>query len=163
MTGRVLRRSQLGEAFDDEEYLSGVIGACQELVRYAIRRATALDQRSVRLCRDYVAEVKSQLLSFDFRNGPLRRKFDGVKYAERRCEDLLYELSLAGLELGPADAEGQDSALDPDEWAQLQAAYAAYDETRENVIKGCRDVQKAAKQAVYATQRGDAPKAERLI
>jgi hypothetical protein len=30
------------------------------------------------------------------RNGPLRRKFDGIKYVARKCEDLLYELSLSG-------------------------------------------------------------------
>lgn len=166
-TGTVLRRSELGPKFDDEEYLSGIIGTCQDLVRYALRRATAIDKRSVVLCRNFVSEVKAQLVGFDFRNGPLRRKFDGVKYAERRCEDLLYELSLSEESSRTAAGEQQDgrgeSILDQDEWTQLQESYAEYDATRELVIKGCRDVQKAAKQAVYATQRGDTKKAQQLI
>mmetsp|Transcript_22102 Transcript_22102/g.67901 ORF Transcript_22102/g.67901 Transcript_22102/m.67901 type:complete len:330 (-) Transcript_22102:809-1798(-) len=94
-TGQVLSRAAAGSDFDDEEYLSGVIGACQELAHYSLRRATALDIDSVRMCRDFIADVKTELLGFDFRNGPLRRKFDGVKYAQRRCEDMLYELSFS--------------------------------------------------------------------
>lgn len=35
-------------------------------------------------------------MEFDFRNGPLRRKFDGVKYDVRKIDDILYELSLVG-------------------------------------------------------------------
>lgn len=35
-----------------------------------------------------------QLLKLDFRNGPLRKKYDAVKYAVRKLETLLYELSL---------------------------------------------------------------------
>ena len=45
---------------------------------------------------DGVSKLHEALLEFDFRNGPLRRKFDGLKYALRRLEDVLYEQSLAG-------------------------------------------------------------------
>ena len=31
--------------------------------------------------------------------------------------------------------------LDMEDWAQLAAAYKLHDETRENVIKRCRDMQ----------------------
>jgi hypothetical protein len=34
------------------------------------------------------------MLEFDFRNGPLRRKYDGLKYALKTIEDVLYEASL---------------------------------------------------------------------
>merc|ERR1719188_1616374 len=94
-TGMVLPRSSIGQTFEDEEYLAGVILTAQELTRYALRRATVIDRESVRLCRGFISDVKAQLMGFDFRNGPLRRKYDGVKYAERKCEDLLYELSLS--------------------------------------------------------------------
>lgn len=47
----------------------------------------------------------AQLIKFDFRNGPLRKKYDSVKYAVRRLETLLYELSLTrATEVGAADA-----------------------------------------------------------
>jgi hypothetical protein len=41
------------------------------------------------------------LAEFEFRNGNLRRKFDGVKWGVRRTEDLLYELSIVGLSAPP--------------------------------------------------------------
>ena len=34
------------------------------------------------------------MLEFDFRNGPLRKKYDGLKYALKTVEDVMYELSL---------------------------------------------------------------------
>jgi hypothetical protein len=41
-----------------------------------------------------VHALNGQLMGFDFRNGPLRRKYDGVKWGLRRLEDLLFEQSL---------------------------------------------------------------------
>lgn len=38
-----------------------------------------------------------------------------------------------------------------------------YDEQRESIIKGSRDVQKAAKQAVFALHRGDKTRASTLL
>ena len=35
------------------------------------------------------------MIEFDFRNGPLRRKYDGLKYAVKKIEEILYELSLS--------------------------------------------------------------------
>jgi len=50
-------------------------------------------------------------MSFDFRNGPLRRKYDGVKWGLRRLEDLLFEQSLlTGPEPGGAARGGKPSA-----------------------------------------------------
>ena len=34
-------------------------------------------------------------LKFDFRNGALRKKYDGLKYTLRKMENTLYELSLS--------------------------------------------------------------------
>lgn len=66
----------------DEEYLAGAcMGLCQDLSRYALGRATARDARSVQQARDLVNEILDYLLQFDFRNGFLRRKYDGTKYA----------------------------------------------------------------------------------
>eukprot|EP00930_Biecheleria_cincta_P082848 TRINITY_DN72499_c0_g1_i1.p1 TRINITY_DN72499_c0_g1~~TRINITY_DN72499_c0_g1_i1.p1 ORF type:complete len:533 (-),score=102.02 TRINITY_DN72499_c0_g1_i1:50-1603(-) len=160
-SGKCMPRGRQSD-LDDEEYISGLIKTCQELTHYAMRRATMLDQHSVKLCRGFVGDLKAELLGFDFRNGPLRRKFDGVKYAERRCEDLLYELSFVD---GPTDVTSGtgESTVDQEEWETLRKAYADYDAARENVIKGCRDVQKAAKQAIFAAQRGDRKRSAKLI
>jgi predicted translin family RNA/ssDNA-binding protein len=60
-------------------YLSGVMSVCQELVRYAVGQATHGHAGSVLLCKELVDAVHAKLIEFDFRNGPLRRKFDGIK------------------------------------------------------------------------------------
>ena len=40
-------------------------------------------------------KTNRRLLKFDFRNGSLRKKYDGVKYVVRDCEKILYDLSLS--------------------------------------------------------------------
>jgi hypothetical protein len=170
------------------------------------------------------------MLEFDFRNGPLRRKYDGLKYALRGVEDILFELSL---HLPPAAAPtaaapptaaesttGEQAEESKDDEAravkkmrievtEVVAAAAdgseevnagqnpqlllqqqvspeatpagaclyiyingaeldgirqrmeAFDQLRELVIKDSRDVQKLAKQAIFAVirnQLGDAQK-----
>lgn len=66
----------------DEEYLAGAcMGVAQDLSRYAMGRATARDFASVQKARDIIQEILEYLLQFDFRNGFLRRKYDGTKYA----------------------------------------------------------------------------------
>lgn len=94
--------SSLRRAVTDEEYLGGAcIGLCHELARYAVQRAaTALKDpeavASVQRARDVINSVLEELLQFDFRNGPLRRKYDGTKYELKTVETILYELSVAG-------------------------------------------------------------------
>ena len=145
----------------DAEYVSGLLGAAQDLSRYATSRATAGDVRSVALCREQVAALHAALLEFDFRNGPLRRKFDGLKYAARRLEDMIYEQSLAGRAYAPPlpeesqegvvesradDAASDETNAEPCVLSSLRAIRERFelaDAARESVIKKSRDVQKA--------------------
>ena len=81
----------------DEEYLGGAcMGLSHDLHRYGLGRATVRDVYSVRLASNLVSEIHQYLLGLDFRNGPLRRKYDGVKYALKGLETILYELSVTG-------------------------------------------------------------------
>jgi hypothetical protein len=48
------------------------------------------------------------MLEFDFRNGPLRKKYDGLKYALKTIEDVTYELSLLD-----DDVSGVEDNQDP--------------------------------------------------
>ena len=41
------------------------------------------------LCRDLVDAVNGAFLQFDFRNGPLRRRYDGIKYTLKKLETTL--------------------------------------------------------------------------
>lgn len=81
--------------FDDERYLLGIVDASRELERYAVNRGQVLDLRSIQVCLRGVQSLEQALMQFDFRNGDLRRRFDGVKYAVKKLETLAYEVDLA--------------------------------------------------------------------
>ncbi len=164
-TGTLLPPSACGYA-TDEEYLAGAcIGLAQDLSRYGMGRATARDVVSVSMAGDLVNEIQAQLLQFDFRNGHLRHKFDGTKYALKTLETLLYELSITGSEQPDAKRLKHDtSQLVPViELEELRKRMEHRDSLRETLIKKSRDGQKAAKQAIYALHRGDKTKAMQLI
>ena len=153
----------------DEEYLAGaVMGLCQDLSRYGMGRATERDVSSVELARNLVQAIQNELLQFDFRNGPLRRKFDGCKYCLKSLETILYELSITGAAVDagpPAKRTKIDSSvlLPGDEIAELRKRMEHRDDLRETLIKKCRDGQKAAKQSIFAMHRGDRSNAEKLL
>jgi hypothetical protein len=135
---------------------------------------------SVYICRILVSQLNGKMLEFDFSNGPLRRKYDGLKYALKTIEDIMYETSL--LENipfpdempskrqkvdGSASVEGVDSMSlavnTPTEEASLLDVISinairdrmeTYDKLREDVIKQSRDVQKLSKLAIYSVHRG---------
>ena len=44
--------------------------------------------------REFVTEIYEELLLFDFRNIPVRKKFDSIKYGLEKLEDLVLELKL---------------------------------------------------------------------
>lgn len=112
---------------------------------------------------------------------------DGVKYALKTCETILYELSVTGCqdaieeeeEGGKKEKEDskepdskrpkiefdqqEDDILPSVELESLRERMAKRDELREQLIKKCRDGQKAAKQAIYALHREDFKGASRLI
>ena len=169
----------------DEEYLSGAcMGLAQDLARYGLGRATDRDVVSVSKARDLVQEVLDYLLTFDFRNGYLRRKYDGTKYALKTLETIMYELSITGTTL-PEDHE-DDTNLSPmeepdtkrkrndepeqskvnlpiSELEAIRTRLEHRDDLRETLIKKCRDGQKAAKQAIFALHRGDFDRSRKLL
>jgi len=177
----------------DEEYLGGaVIGIAPLLARYAIGRATLRDVRSVYITRDLLRQLEGFLMTFDFRNGPLRRRYDGVKYNVKAVETLSYELSVTGANLDTMDVDeekeqpnmkrmkndddndnlntstktnppSQPSVLPIQKLEELRSRMERRDELRESLIKQCRDAQKFAKQAIYAIHRNDNTRATKLL
>ena len=142
ITLKMLSSDKYSLQINDNEYLMGVIGFSRELERYAVGRATAGDVKSVVLCKTVVTEILEELMKFDFRNGPIRRQYDGVKYCKKKLEDILYELSLGMNETNAADFNTLDgfSPVASDEFKGLQDRMKEYDLLREKVIKESRDV-----------------------
>ena len=79
-----------------------------ELNRFAVLAATRRDVAAVEHARETVDQLQSQLMQFDFRNGQLRKKFDGIKYTVKKLEQMIYELSLASTMGGYAPGSHED-------------------------------------------------------
>ncbi|GAX13264.1 hypothetical protein FisN_17Hh202 [Fistulifera solaris] len=176
-TGTLVSLSELTRSYPtltDEEYLAGaVMGLTQELRRYGLGRATVRDVASVKAAASLVTECQNFLLQMDFRNGPLRRKYDGVKYSLQALETLLYELSITGATVDDTSyaetseakrIKTETAALIPTEELQaLKDRMDHRDELRESLIKKSRDGQKAAKQSIFALHRGDTKRTRDLL
>ena len=181
-TGRLVPLSTLAEIYEctDEEYLAGAImGLAQDLQRYGLGRATVRDVDSVQAANSLMVECQDFLLQLDFRNGVLRRKFDGTKYCLKALETLLYELAVTGTDAAEepqpkkaksSSEEGEDnessketSLIPMEELQTLKERMEHRDQLRETLIKKCRDSQKGAKQAIFALHRGDKARAQNLL
>jgi hypothetical protein len=123
-TGRLVRRASLRPCFDDSEYIGGVISFAMDIYDYCLGRAMLGDVASLVIARDVVDSLNFCLVAFNFRNGPLRRKFDGMKYALKRLEDLLFEQSLVtGDEVTLKRGEGDDELVDTSEFEVMRASF----------------------------------------
>lgn len=83
---------QLG--VDVDSYLPGLCDLVGELVRKAINSVIAGDTKTALEIRDFVAQVYQELMLFDFRNTPTRRKFDSIKYGLEKLEDLALQIKM---------------------------------------------------------------------
>lgn len=75
-------------------YIQGVCDLVGELVRKAINSSIKGDFKTALKIRDFVEEIYEELMMFDFRNSPVRRKFDSIKYGLDKLENLILELKL---------------------------------------------------------------------
>ena len=77
-----------------EHYLLGLCDLGGELVRKAINAAIKGKYGEALWIKDLMTEVYGMFLQFDFRNGELRKKFDGMKYDLKKLEDLALQIAL---------------------------------------------------------------------
>jgi predicted translin family RNA/ssDNA-binding protein len=85
---------QLG--VDIDTYLPGLCDLVGELVRKAITSAIKNDKKTALEIRELVTDIHRELMLFDFRNSPTRRKFDSIKYGLEKLEDLALQLKMKG-------------------------------------------------------------------
>ncbi len=83
---------QLG--VDIASYIPGLCDLVGELVRKAINSAIKNDTKTALEIRDFVTQVYQELMLFDFRNSPVRRKFDSIKYGLEKLEDLALQIKM---------------------------------------------------------------------
>ena len=75
-------------------YLPGLCDLVGELVRKAVNSSIKEDFDTALEIKDFVAEIYEELMMFDFRNIPARKKFDSIKYSLEKLENLVLELKL---------------------------------------------------------------------
>jgi len=92
--GRILPRKDVGVSA--ENYIAGLCDLSGEIVRKAVNAAINDDSKTVISAKTFIENLYYGLMQFDFRNGELRRKFDGIKYDLKKMEDLLLSLKLQG-------------------------------------------------------------------
>ena len=84
------------EGVSSVHYLLGLADLPGELVRRAVYLASKGEKDSVGLIREAVEMIYGKMLEFNFGNGELRKKSDGIKYSLNKLEDLMLELKLRG-------------------------------------------------------------------
>lgn len=93
-TGKLLPKKWLNVTA--ENYIAGLCDVSGEIVRKAVNAAIKDDAATVISAKAFIESLYYELMQFDFRNGDLRRKFDGIKYDLKKMEDLLLSLKLQG-------------------------------------------------------------------
>jgi len=79
---------------EPEHYLLGLLDVSGELVRRAINQSIKGKTKEAQELKDVVSNLYDELMLFDFPNGELRKKFDGIKYDLQKLENLILELHL---------------------------------------------------------------------
>ncbi|MEM3370709.1 MAG: hypothetical protein QXW00_02400 [Candidatus Woesearchaeota archaeon] len=77
-----------------EHYLLGICDLVGELSRKAINSAAESDYSTALKIKKIVSDIYDELMQFDFSNGELRKKFDGIKYEVKRLEEMGLQLSI---------------------------------------------------------------------
>jgi predicted translin family RNA/ssDNA-binding protein len=80
-----------------EDYLLALTSTIEELSRLAPNSVTLGDYaRPVQISR-FIKDVHAGFQLLNLKNDVLRRRSDGIKYAVKKVEDVVYDLSLRGL------------------------------------------------------------------
>ncbi len=80
-----------------EEYLAALTGLIQELSRLAVNSVTMGDYELAVRISAFVKDAHAGFQLLNLKNDFLRKKVDGVKYAVKKVEDIIYDLSLRDL------------------------------------------------------------------
>jgi len=77
---------------DTESYLLGLADLSGELVRKAANSVINKQPKQAEEIRELVEQIYGQFLTFDLRNGELRKKSDQIKYNLQRLDSIVYDI-----------------------------------------------------------------------
>ncbi len=90
--GKIPSHKEIG--VDAESFLLGLCDLSGELVRNAVNGVIEGDYKNAQDVKEFIEELYWELSQFDFRNGDLRRKYDGIKYDLKKLEELVAQVKL---------------------------------------------------------------------
>jgi len=105
-TCRVLR-------LDIEEYLIGLTHLSNELSRLSVNCVTSQDYSRPERIADFITSLNSGFRLLNLKNDNLRKKFDGIKYDLKKVEEVVYDLSIRGL--NKSAKEDKDDVVEGDQ------------------------------------------------
>eukprot|EP00090_Calanus_glacialis_P041693 TRINITY_DN74205_c0_g1_i1.p1 TRINITY_DN74205_c0_g1~~TRINITY_DN74205_c0_g1_i1.p1 ORF type:complete len:238 (-),score=101.74 TRINITY_DN74205_c0_g1_i1:101-814(-) len=82
---------------DIEEYLIGLTHLSNELSRLSVNCVTSEDYARPERIADFITSLNSGFRLLNLKNDGLRKKFDGIKYDLKKVEEVVYDLSIRGL------------------------------------------------------------------
>ncbi len=80
-----------------EEYLMSLASITDEMSRLAVNSVTLGDNELAVRISTFVRDLHAGFQLLNLKNDQLRRKVDGIKYAVKKAEDVVYDLSLRNL------------------------------------------------------------------
>ena len=92
--GKIPTIKELGVS--PETYLAGLSDMTGELVRKAINAAIQGNYETSKKIKNFIEELYAELMLFEFK-GPLRKKFDSIKYGLEKIEELILQIKIKKL------------------------------------------------------------------
>jgi len=82
---------------DIEEYLMGLCHLSNELSRLTVNCVTSEDYSRPERIATFLSTLHTGFRQLNLKNDNLRKKFDGIKYDLKKVEEVVYDLSIRGL------------------------------------------------------------------
>jgi len=82
---------------DIEEYLMGLCHLSNELSRLTVNCVTSEDYSRPERIATFISTLHTGFRLLNLKNDNLRKKFDGIKYDLKKVEEVVYDLSIRGL------------------------------------------------------------------
>ncbi|KXS17956.1 translin-like protein [Gonapodya prolifera JEL478] len=81
-----------------EDFLHAVISLISDLSRLSLNSVTAGNYTRPRAILSFITRLHAGFQMLNLKNDALRRRFDSIKYDMQRCEQVVYDLSVRGLD-----------------------------------------------------------------
>ncbi|BES97314.1 Translin [Nesidiocoris tenuis] len=86
-----------GFHLDLEDYLHGLLSLASELARLAVTSATAGRYDLPMTISKLVSEMNAGFMLMNFKNDALRKRYDALKYDQKKIEEVVFDLAIRGL------------------------------------------------------------------